>query len=187
MRRLLLATVFALAGAMPAAAEYPTKPIRMLVPYGPGGATDIVARILGGHLGKLRQPVVVENKPGAAAGSWRSGRNGAGARRLQPADVQYRHRPRWRRSCCDPPMPYDPIATLRRWPGRRAGHVDGARSLRCRLRPCRAGHMCSSAGQARSTTTRAASLAIAISTARPSRRYRPQPRSRSAARRAARR
>ena len=57
----------AAAGALaPAqAADYPTKPIRIVVPYGPGGATDIVARILGEHLKeKFRQPVVVENKPG---------------------------------------------------------------------------------------------------------------------------
>jgi tripartite-type tricarboxylate transporter receptor subunit TctC len=67
MRRLLLAAPLALAlfGALPAAADYPVKPIRVLVPYGPGGATDIVARILGEHLkDKLKQPIVVENKPG---------------------------------------------------------------------------------------------------------------------------
>ena len=67
MKRFLLAASFALAisGAAHAATDYPTKPIRILVPYGPGGATDIVARILGEHLKeKFRQPVVVENKPG---------------------------------------------------------------------------------------------------------------------------
>lgn len=66
MQRLLIAAslVFGIAAAAPAA-DYPTKAIRIVVPYGPGGATDIVARILGEHLkDKLRQPIVVENKPG---------------------------------------------------------------------------------------------------------------------------
>jgi tripartite-type tricarboxylate transporter receptor subunit TctC len=66
MKRLLLAAAL-LVGvqALAQGADYPSKPIRIVVPYGPGGATDIVARILGEHLkGKFNQPVVVENKPG---------------------------------------------------------------------------------------------------------------------------
>jgi tripartite-type tricarboxylate transporter receptor subunit TctC len=54
--------------AMPAAAQdYPTRPIRLVVSFGPGGGADIVGRILGQSLQeKLGQPVVIENKPGAA-------------------------------------------------------------------------------------------------------------------------
>ena len=64
MKALIL--VAALLGAGPAAAQYPTKPIRVLVPFGAGSSTDIVMRILAQPLGQsLGQPVVVENKPGA--------------------------------------------------------------------------------------------------------------------------
>ncbi|PLC48398.1 ABC transporter substrate-binding protein [Pollutimonas subterranea] len=46
---------------------YPNKPITIIVPYGPGGTTDVVGRALGESLGRqLKQPVVIENKPGAA-------------------------------------------------------------------------------------------------------------------------
>jgi tripartite-type tricarboxylate transporter receptor subunit TctC len=72
MRRaqsLLFALCVGLASAaLPAAAQdkYPTKPVRIIVPYAPGGATDIVSRVLGEQLRViLGQPFVTENKPGA--------------------------------------------------------------------------------------------------------------------------
>lgn len=58
-----LAAVFA---AAPAAAEYPERPIRIIVGYGAGGGTDLITRIVAEPLSEiLGQPVVVENKPGA--------------------------------------------------------------------------------------------------------------------------
>lgn len=54
------------AGAASAQDKYPSKPVRILVPYAPGGATDIVSRILGEQLRTiLGQSFVTENKPGA--------------------------------------------------------------------------------------------------------------------------
>ena len=48
-------------------ADWPTKPLRFVVPFAPGGSSEIVARALAGEMGKtLGQSVFVENKPGAA-------------------------------------------------------------------------------------------------------------------------
>jgi tripartite-type tricarboxylate transporter receptor subunit TctC len=56
--------LFFIAGV--ASAEYPARPIRLLVPNPPGGATDTVARLFAPKLGEaLGQPVIVENRPGS--------------------------------------------------------------------------------------------------------------------------
>ncbi len=61
-----LACILAAAFALPAFAQYPDKPVKIIVSYSPGGFTDTLARIIGQELGKRwNQPVVVENKPGA--------------------------------------------------------------------------------------------------------------------------
>jgi tripartite-type tricarboxylate transporter receptor subunit TctC len=70
-RRWLVAFAFCLTGLALAsggasALDYPTRPVRWIVGYPPGGATDIMARLIGNRLSeKLGQQFVIENKPGA--------------------------------------------------------------------------------------------------------------------------
>src|SRR6266851_6911535 len=63
----LILLLLACAFATGAAAQYPDKPIRLIVPQAAGSATDTVARILGAELGKeLGQQIVIDNRPGGA-------------------------------------------------------------------------------------------------------------------------
>ncbi len=69
-RRTFVASTLA-AVALPASAQpqpWPSKPIKLVVPYAPGGTTDVVARMVAEYLGKqLGQNIIVDNKPGKGA------------------------------------------------------------------------------------------------------------------------
>ncbi len=100
-----------------AAAEYPDKPIRLVVPYAVGGTTDIIARVVGNKLGmQLGQSVIVENKPGAG------GSIGSAYAAKQPADgytlvmaVESSHAVNpnvYAKSAYDPVRDFAPISNL---------------------------------------------------------------------------
>ena len=62
------AVLLSAAGAVAAADDYPNKPIRIIVPYAPGGGTDAVTRIISQKLNeRFGQTIVVDNRPGAAS------------------------------------------------------------------------------------------------------------------------
>jgi tripartite-type tricarboxylate transporter receptor subunit TctC len=66
MRTLLLACATLVMTGLASAQTYPTKPIRFIVPYAPGGSSDIIARLYGQRLSEtMGQTFVVDNRPGA--------------------------------------------------------------------------------------------------------------------------
>jgi tripartite-type tricarboxylate transporter receptor subunit TctC len=63
----LLSSIFCLLGVGVVSAQYPDRPIKVIVPFAPGGGTDLVARTLGVSMAEdLRQSIVIENKPGGS-------------------------------------------------------------------------------------------------------------------------
>ena len=67
MKRIFLALALALAPALALAQGYPSKPVRMIIPFAPGGASDFVGRIVQPRMSELLgQQIVIENRGGAA-------------------------------------------------------------------------------------------------------------------------
>ncbi len=59
-------SIFAFAASASVAQQYPAKPVRMVIPIGPGSSMDITGRVLGQRMNEnWHQPVIVDNRPGA--------------------------------------------------------------------------------------------------------------------------
>lgn len=98
----------AFAGPAAASANYPTQPIRLIVPFAPGGSTDIVARIVGQRMGEeLGQTVIIENKAGAggAIGAAEAARAKPDGYTLSVATVSTMAV----NSACRTDLPYNPV------------------------------------------------------------------------------
>jgi len=114
----LLAALLALvAGPAAAAEQYPTKPVRLIVPFPPGGSNDIVARMIGNELtGKLGQQVIIDNRGGAGGiiGSEIAANSAPDGYTLLIISVAYAYNPSIYKSRLkfDPEKSFVPVAML---------------------------------------------------------------------------
>ena len=123
VKKTLLAVALCAAAAPAAwAAGYPERPVRLIVPYAVGGATDVIGRVVARYLGEeLGQSVVVENKPGAG------GSTGSLHASKQPADgytlvmmVESSHAVNpnvYAKPAYDPVKDFTPISNIANVPG----------------------------------------------------------------------
>jgi len=97
--------------ALPALAQkYPSKPIRMIVPYAPGGPTDILARAVAQSMSEAwGQPVIIDNKPGASGnlGTALAAKSPADGYTLATVGISYSVAP-----ALDTKLGYDPLRDL---------------------------------------------------------------------------
>jgi tripartite-type tricarboxylate transporter receptor subunit TctC len=81
MKRIAFLWIFLLVNDMALAQSWPTKPVKVIVPFAPGGASDLMPRLVGEKLAVMwGQPMLIENRPGAA------GNTGMEAGARAPAD-----------------------------------------------------------------------------------------------------
>ena len=106
----LLALLFTLVAAAASAQSYPSHPVRMVIPFPPGGSNDIVGRMIATQLqGQLGQPVVVENKGGAGGtlGTDVAAKAASDGYTILLISVAYAFAPALHKS-----LPYDPNAAF---------------------------------------------------------------------------
>src|SRR2546423_14964996 len=102
------------------AQTYPTRPIRLIVPFAPGGGSDYVGRLVGQKLTEqMGQQVVVDNRPGAASlvGTEIVSRSAPDGYTLCLCDVGFTINPAYyKRTAYDPVKDFDPITVVAETP-----------------------------------------------------------------------
>ncbi len=120
MKQLLLFLAGALLATAAPAQDYPTKPIRLIVPFGAGGGSDFVGRLVAQKLTEqLGQSVLVENRPGAASllGTELAARSAPDGYTLLLADSGFTINPAFYRNIkYDPVKDFDPITVVAETP-----------------------------------------------------------------------
>ena len=116
-----LASLVLLVGSAVALAQYPLKPIRLIVPFPPGGSNDIVARQIGHELtGRLGQQVIVDNRGGAGGmiGTEAAANSKPDGYTLLVISVAYAYNPAMYKSMLkyDPEKSFVPVSILGRGP-----------------------------------------------------------------------
>ncbi len=100
-----------------AAGDFPSKPVRYIVPFAAGGQTDVMARLIGQHTGiEFKQPITVDNRAGA------SGNLGADLAAKSPPDVQPGKKPH---GGCTPGQQPLGAGGQREQPGQKPGRIFG--------------------------------------------------------------
>ena len=120
LARPLLLLAGLLLAAPASAQDYPVKPIRLIVPYGAGGGSDFVARVIGQKLSELLgQQVVVDNRPGVASllGTEIAARSAPDGYTLLLADSGFAINPAFYRNIkYDPIKDFDPVSVVAETP-----------------------------------------------------------------------
>ncbi len=120
MKSFLAAAFAALTACTALAQEYPSKPIRLIVPFGAGGGSDYVGRLVGQKLTEqMGQAVVVENRPGAASllGTELAARSAPDGYTLLLADSGFTINPAfYKNTKYDPLKDFDPITVVAETP-----------------------------------------------------------------------
>ena len=119
LRRLLAAATLLAIAPTVSAQDYPTKPIRAIVPFAPGGGSDFIARFMAQRLsGLLGKPFVIENKPGAGGnlGTEQGVRAAADGHTLTLIASSYTVNPAIHKLNFDPVNEVTPIIQLSRGP-----------------------------------------------------------------------
>src|SRR5687767_8567985 len=124
VRTMLLLSALASGGypiaATAAAQDYPNRPIRLIVPFGPGGGSDYVGRLIGQKLGEqMGQQVVVDNRPGAASlvGTELVARAAPDGYTLCLCDVGFTINPAYyKKTSYDPLRDFDPVTVVAETP-----------------------------------------------------------------------